>query len=121
MFWRELEWTDDGFDIIIAGEDVCPNVCLLTSPAHTEGAIEGRIDWINDNIPQYRKRVLIGNCKDMCAAPDHILVDDYDININKWCAAGGAGVLLPRPWNSNEHFDHDPVGYLKETLEEVMR
>jgi hypothetical protein len=48
------------------------------------------------------KRVLIANghtAKASVAGPGKILIDDKNENIDEWEAAGGIGILYPRPWN----------------------
>ena len=122
-FWKELDWLEDGIDILQCCQISVPpdNLCLLTSFATiAEGAFNGRMDWLKENMPGYDKRLLVGLCKEMCASANTILVDDYDKNIDKWVAAGGIGMLLPRPWNSNEHYAHDATGYLFERLKRIM-
>jgi 5'(3')-deoxyribonucleotidase len=90
------------------------NICLLTSPIKTAGAIEGKIDWIREHLPQYRRRFLVGPCKDFCASPRHALVDDHSVNIEKFQDEGGQTFLFPAPWN--RRFKEHPVPALKEWL-----
>jgi 5'(3')-deoxyribonucleotidase len=90
------------------------NICLLTSPIKTEGAIDGKIDWIRRHLPQYRRRFLVGPCKEFCAGPRHALIDDHSVNIEKFRDAGGRTFLFPAPWN--RRFKEHPVPALKEWL-----
>jgi 5'(3')-deoxyribonucleotidase len=75
------------------------NICILTSPPLTAGAVEGKMAWIRKHLPDYRRRFLVGPAKEFCAAPDHLLIDDYQRNIDRFCGAGGQGLLFPAPWN----------------------
>jgi 5'(3')-deoxyribonucleotidase len=90
------------------------NICLLTSPIKTAGAIEGKIDWIRSYLPQYRRRFLVGPCKEFCASPRHALVDDHSANIEKFRDTGGQTFLFPAP--CNRRFKEHPVVALKEWL-----
>ncbi|MCP4994786.1 MAG: hypothetical protein GY934_13545 [Gammaproteobacteria bacterium] len=107
-FWASLKWMPDGPAILGLCEAYFPdNVYLLTAPCHEDGTIDGRYDWIKENLPKYRKRTLVGDCKDAIAKAGRknaILVDDWDRNIQAWDAAGGAAITCPRPWNSEHHY-----------------
>lgn len=100
-FWAGLGWTADGRGILAAVEDAFgpERVCLLTSPCLTPGCAEGKLDWVRRELPGYARRVLVGPCKHLLAGPGKLLVDDHDANCEAFAKAGGASVLVPRPWN----------------------
>jgi hypothetical protein len=100
-FWEDLPWTQEGPDLIKALETIfgSDNIVLMTSPVGTPGGVEGKVNWIRRELPGYSRRFFIGPPKHMLAGPGKLLVDDHDENIDKFCAAGGKAIMVPRPWN----------------------
>jgi len=100
-FWTGLSWTSDGREILAAVEQAFgkENICLLTSPTLNHECIIGKMKWIERELSEYRRRYLIGPAKAFCAAPDTVLVDDANINVEDFAEAGGYTILVPRPWN----------------------
>lgn len=100
-FWSNLDWTPEGPAILKVVEAAvgAANVCVLTSPCDTEGCAEGKLRWIRDNMPDYRRRYFLGTAKEFVASHKLTLVDDHDKNVDQFLKAGGGGVLVPRPWN----------------------
>ena len=116
-FWAGLDphpWMPQ-IIALLEGHFGVDNICLLTSPIRTPGAIEGKIDWIRKHLPQYRRQFLVGPAKQFCAGPRHVLVDDHDVNIKKFSDAGGHTFLFPAPWNGR--FNEHPVVALEEWLD----
>jgi len=116
-FWRNLDPYPHMHQFVEAlerkfGEE---HICLLTSPPKQKGAIEGKIDFIRDHLPQYRRRFLVGPAKEFCASPRHALIDDSDANIEKFRYAGGQVFLVPGPWN--HRFKEEPLPALLEWLD----
>jgi 5'(3')-deoxyribonucleotidase len=102
-FWEQLEWTEDGTEILDAAEKLLgpENVYLLTSPTISAGAYAGKFAWVEQNLPHYKRRLLMGACKHLCALEGTVLVDDSDKNVEDFRRAGGEAILVPRPWNAN--------------------
>lgn len=100
-FWSTLPWMHDAGYILRLVERTFgkENVCLLTSPCDTAGCVEGKREWVKQNMPDYSRRLLIGSAKEFCAGPNRVLIDDYDHNVKVFRAAGGEAVLVPRKWN----------------------
>jgi hypothetical protein len=98
-FWVNMPWTTDGREIVSRCEAVFgpKNVCLLTNPPSC--GLSGRMKWIKRELPQYKDRFLIGPAKEFCAGPGTVLIDDYDVNIDTFRAAGGFAVQPPKKWN----------------------
>ena len=99
-FWAGLEPLPWAFDIIKVlekrfGEDIC----ILTHPVETDGAIDGKRDWIKKYTPQFRFRQQIGTAKSFCASPRHVLIDDHEENCKKFREQQGHTLLFPAPWN----------------------
>jgi len=100
-FWATLPWTRDGKRILALLEPYKPTIlsaCML--PFGTAG----KTLWLETNYPAVvkDKRVLLANghsAKAAVAGPGKILIDDKNENIDEWEAAGGIGILYPRPWN----------------------
>ena len=98
-FWMNLEWIDDGKEILSIVESFSDNLFLLTSPAETPGCLEGKRKWIKQNIPHYEKRVLYGTPKHACAHASALLIDDSNHNHDSFIENGGNCILVPRKWN----------------------
>jgi hypothetical protein len=100
-FWAGLPWTEEGPSLVEALESSFPkeSIAILSSPCRTPGCAEGKIAWIEKNLPQYVGRYFLGTAKYFLAGPRKILLDDYDRNVENFTRNGGVGVLTPRPWN----------------------
>ena len=78
------------------------NVFVLTAAPSKVGdfVASAKVTWIRQNLPDWlQEQYLIGTCKQACASPEAILIDDTDKNINAFRRAGGRAILVPRPWN----------------------
>jgi len=93
----ECEWLPDLCGQVVGRK----NVFLLSSPIDNPDCIAGKLEWIYKNLPTWLHRQFIfTHHKWVCAKPDTLLIDDYDMNIQKFVAYGGQTILVPRPWNS---------------------
>lgn len=101
-FWANLEPYADGMELLRAAEGLVGsgNIGLLTSPCDTEGCVEGKRAWVKRHLPAYSRRLMVGPAKELFAGPTKILVDDHDVNCDKFVLSGGRAVQPPRPWNS---------------------
>jgi len=122
QFWANLEWMPDGKDILSKciscfGMD---SICLFSSfYIRANGAVNGRLDWIDHNIPEFKNKFLTGTIpKSICAHHDAVLIDDYDKNIHDFVAAGGQGILIPRPWNELHNWSDSVLKVLENSLED---
>lgn len=117
-FWAGLDWTPEGKELLRGVEKIFGphNVCILTSPCQTPGCRDGKVDWVTREIPQYERRMLMGSAKHHLAAPNKMLVDDYDGNCDKWNLGGGRAVRVPRPWNGARHLARDDGSFLVDEL-----
>ena len=104
-FWAGLPLTHECRGIVKLAEGLvgAENVCLLSSPCMTEGCMEGKMDWIKRNLPDYRRRFLFGPAKQFATARHRVLVDDSDDNVRSFVKHGGCAVMVPRPWNTDRH------------------
>ncbi len=99
-FWSSLSWTREGQALLHGLERMFgENIVVMTSPCDTPGSVEGKVAWIKRELPAYRRRFFVGPPKHLAAGPGKLLVDDHDGNVDKFHAAGGNVVLVPRPWN----------------------
>ena len=118
-FWANLEWTKEGKDILSLAEAVFgyDNIGILTTPCLTKGSVSGKMDWINANMPSYKKKVMVGFQKHFCAHPGSILLDDADKNVEQFRASGGNAILIPRQWNKQYYWEQCLFEALSRKLE----
>jgi 5'(3')-deoxyribonucleotidase len=77
------------------------NVYILSSPTKDPDCLAGKLEWIQDELPEWiHRQYMIGPQKHLCASPESLLIDDRDKNVQDFCEAGGKVVLVPRPWNA---------------------
>lgn len=99
-FWALLDWTHEGRQLLDGVTRLFPSVAFLSTPTREAGCCDGKRDWVAREIPRLADKLILTRDKATIAAPDAVLIDDHDANILAWRAAGGLGVLVPRPWNT---------------------
>lgn len=122
-FWSNLGWMPEGRELlteleIMFGQD---HIVILSSPCGTPGCAEGKLDWIKQHLPKYKRQYLLGPAKHLCASPSHILIDDYDHNVDKFRTYGGFAALVPRSWNTAEQFTYQNRFDVPTFMETVRR
>lgn len=122
-FWRHLEWTEDGRDIlsVIFNKFDVNQIYLLTDPVIGTGTEDGKTKWIKGRLLDgFIKRTIITQApKHLLARPDILLIDDKDQNIDEFVQAGGRGCLVPRPWNRAHFYADRTVEIVKNFLENI--
>ena len=118
-FWLNLEWTHEGLNIFKAVfEKFIGDFYLLTTPMPNLGSASGKAVWVDKHIPIYNKRLITTQAsKSLLAGPDTLLIDDKDENIEEFVAAGGRGILVPRPWNELHGWANETLQVVKNSLE----
>jgi 5'(3')-deoxyribonucleotidase len=97
-FWRELQPYPMALDFVKFLESGPFDIYILTAHANADCAA-AKLDWIDEHLPRYWNRVLLGHPKHVTATPQSILIDDCTKNCEEFTAAGGTAILCPRPWN----------------------
>jgi 5'(3')-deoxyribonucleotidase len=101
--WREAPKSPECDDLL----ELCAqtvgreNVCVLTTPTTDPTSLAGKLEWIHAKLPAWMHRqFLIGPCKQLCASPDCLLIDDAQHNLDEFARQGGQVIPFPRPWNN---------------------
>jgi hypothetical protein len=118
-FWATLpkhDWADDLVKMLLREFD--GHVSFLSQTVRDPWCAAGKACWIKEHYP--RVPFLLGTEKVAVAAPGFVIVDDYEVNIEKWQKAGGCGILFPAPWNRLRAHP-DPVGLVERVLRERRR
>jgi 5'(3')-deoxyribonucleotidase len=119
-FWDLLDWMPDGPEIeqTVRHKFGPENIYLLTTPMPNSGSGTGKLRWIKRCMPWVYDRTIISYApKSLLAGPDTLLIDDKDENIAEFVAAGGCGILVPRPWNELHGWASETLQVIKNSLE----
>lgn len=120
-FWSGLEEYPWARDLFSHCNEIAPTY-FVTSPSKHWSSFKGKLDWMYafTGDPKFRNYVM-GPAKHLCATPKHVLVDDYDRNIQNFRASGGHTVLFPQYWNELHEFQGDKLEHVKGKLEEWVQ
>ena len=66
---------------------------LLSSPSRSSTSRLGKRLWVRNNMPGVKLTLAQARNKQNYAAPNHILIDDRESNIEQWISQGGIGIL----------------------------
>lgn len=90
-FWVGMPWMSDGkrYWDYIKNYDVE----LLSSPSRSQTSRLGKRLWVRNNLPGIKLTLAQAAKKQNYAAPNHILIDDRESNIEQWRSQGGIGIL----------------------------
>ena len=90
-FWAGLKWMSDGQEL---WDYLKPfNPVLLSAPSREQSSRIGKHVWVKHKIPGTKLILRYAKQKQELATPESILIDDRQINIDQWEAAGGIGIL----------------------------
>ena len=90
-FWAGLKWMPDGqklWDYLKPFDPV-----LLSAPSREQSSRIGKSVWVKYKLPGTKLILRYAKQKQQLATPESILIDDRQVNIDQWEAAGGIGIL----------------------------
>ena len=90
-FWAGLQWMPGGKELWAYLKPFNP--VLLSAPSREESSRIGKAVWVKHKIPGTKLILRYAKQKQQLATPKSILIDDRQINIDQWEAAGGVGIL----------------------------
>jgi len=90
-FWAGLKWMPGGQRL---WDYLKPfNPVLLSAPSREQSSRIGKHVWVKHKIPGTKLILRYASQKQELANPESILIDDRQVNIDQWEAAGGIGIL----------------------------
>jgi len=116
-FWSGLapySWTHELVDAI---RGTAP-FTILSSPSMHAECPTGKINWLREHLETGFHDFMFGRSKHLCAKPNAVLIDDSDINVDRFRTCGGHAILFPQRWNSNFHID-DRMAYVTDELRKL--
>ena len=90
-FWAGLKWMPGGQKLWDYIKPYNPD--LLSAPSREESSRIGKAVWVKYKLPGTKLILRYAKQKQELANPESILIDDRQINIDQWEAAGGIGIL----------------------------
>ena len=90
-FWAGLKWMPDGQKLWNYLKPYKPD--LLSAPSREDSSRIGKHVWVKQKLPGTKLILRYAKQKKELATPESILIDDRQINIDQWEAAGGIGIL----------------------------
>jgi len=113
-FWEDIEpypWMQDVLDMVNQYSD---EWYICTHARNTVDSYAGKVAWLHKHLGVEFKNIIATKHKHLLAKPDTILLDDNDINCERFRLHGGDAILFPQPWNENNpliKFRIDHVDY----------
>lgn len=122
LFWQNLEWMDDGHDILRVITNIFEpeKIYLLTKMMPNTETASGKMMWIKNNLSFCSNHVILMTLevsKSLLARSDTLLIEDCDKYVDEFREAGGKGILINRPWNAGHKRADRTVGDLIYELE----
>ena len=102
-FWRGMSWMPGGEALYNRASQFDHE--LLSSPSRSELSKIGKRLWRRDKTPSTKLTLSRSYLKKNYAAPNHILIDDREDNIQQWRDAGGIGILYTSANQVNAELD----------------
>jgi len=78
---------------------VVGDVTIATTPSRDPGCLSGKLKWLHEFFGVEFNDYMMGHEKSLMAKEGVLLIDDNDINCERFEDAGGDTILFPRTWN----------------------
>lgn len=121
--WANLPWMTDGAKILheVLARFHPDETMVLTKPMDHDGSYTGKARWVTEHMPVLRRRLVPTHIPKAEFAFDFncLLIDDSEENCGAFGAAGGAAIMVPRPYNANDEIFYagDTVKYVAEQMD----
>lgn len=122
-FWANLPWMADGREILaeVLARFYPQELMVLTTPMPNNGSYSGKMIWFEKNCPELYERVVptLVPKEEFAYDFNTILIDDCQDNVEAFINAGGAAILVPRPWNPHDgiYARGEAVSYVAERMD----
>lgn len=122
-FWANLSWMPDGK---VIRDEIWKRfrpaeTMLLTKPMDHDDSYTGKAQWVTREMPELRRRLVPTHISKSEFAIDFntLLIDDSEENYDAFVRAGGAAILVPRPYNANDKIFSagEAVSYVAERMD----
>lgn len=122
-FWVGLEPMPDAQKIVSIVKTAfgMENILVVSPLGPNARCYDGKRDWLARWFPELANRLTACSHKHLLAAPNKVLIDDYDRNIAEFAASGGNAILLPRLWNRGHAFEQQASNCLEDRIKELPR
>lgn len=114
-FWADMElypWADELYE---SCKKLAPTY-FLTMPTGDPRCLSGKLKmlhrWHGHGFSDY----VMTKHKDHCANSHTILIDDHDLNVEKFKKSGGHAILFPAHTNANHIHKHEALEWTKGIL-----
>lgn len=116
FFWMNLEKYEWADYLVQLCEKKADEVYICTSPAMDGKCYSEKYEWICDNYPQFKNKIILTNNKQLLANDKTILIDDSSKNCKQFYQNDGKYIMFPQPWNPNNTYIHTRMQYIKQQL-----
>lgn len=117
-FWETLKplpWFEELYKTCT---EIAPT-CFCSAPTRSPNCVAGKLAWLQARFGDTFRDYIFTARKELLARPGVLLIDDRRKNVERFLAAGGDGVLFPRPW-SGEPFGANTPNVLVSTFRQAM-
>lgn len=100
-FWAELPKMPEADALVYALNAMvgAENIFVCSTPNADPDCVAGKMDWLEQHFPQFRRRFIFTATKELCSHHNNVLIDDRGKNCRSFVQAGGRAFLVPRRWN----------------------
>lgn len=121
-FWADLPtlpWTGDLLRLVGSLTD---DWYVATSNSDCPECVPGKQEWCNRVLGKgrYFDRMIPTRHKHLLSRPGVVLIDDYDLNCERFRAAGGEAIVFPAHHNSRHEYKTDPMSVVSSTLKRLV-
>lgn len=118
-FWSSLPATDWMAELVNRVQSFRLEWYILTAPSLCATSYYGKALWVKRWFGSEFEGMIPTPHKQLLAKPDTVLIDDRESNVQRFCDAGGHGILFPTQGNRLHHVQH-PVEYVESQLKRIV-
>ena len=101
-FWQNIPEYPWFHELYTSLRGIAP-VVFLSSAGPCPGALSGQLHWLQNRFGPEFNDYIFTTYKHHLARKGRVLVDDYEVFVEKFQHAGGRAVLFPQMWGRNYH------------------
>lgn len=114
-FWRGLECISEGFELLRNLDTMRLNWRILSSPDEEVDCYAEKYEWIKLYLGDCHKLIATPD-KHLLAKPNAILIDDREVNCQRFVEHGGRSILWPSIGNRLYPMRSEPVEHVMKEI-----